>query len=135
MLRATRSTAPSWSSGIRSAAVMTRYSMRFGSPKIASDTRRAMSMSKPSITPLIGLRDPSSSESAETPTTSRPRSRICAMVEPAGRAFGPGSGLSGAYEASGSAHWTGAVVGGAGLAGLLGSAVAVGVAVGSTVGS
>ena len=70
MLRTTRSTVFFCSTGIRSAAEMTISSILFSSPKIALATALAMSMSKPSICPLSGLRDPSRSESAETPTRS-----------------------------------------------------------------
>ena len=73
MLRATMSTLPSCSTGIRWAAVITRSSIWFGSPKIACEISCSMSMSKPSIFPEIGLRAPSSRVSAETPTISRPR--------------------------------------------------------------
>ena len=48
-----------------------------------------MSMSKPSICPVNGLRAPNSSVSPETPTISRPRSLISAIVLPAGNARPP----------------------------------------------
>ncbi|WP_255372109.1 hypothetical protein [Cellulosimicrobium sp. CUA-896] len=75
---------------------MTRNVRRSGLPKIARDTSCSTSMSNPSISPVNGLRAPMRSVSAETPTTSEPRSRISAMVLPAGSASGEGSGPSGA---------------------------------------
>ena len=96
MLRATMSTLSSSSSGMRSAVVITRSSTLSGSPKIAWATARSTSMSKPSILPVTGLRAPSSSESAETPATSRPLLRIVSIVLPAGSDPGPGSAPCGA---------------------------------------
>src|SRR3954447_8211908 len=100
MFRATMSTLPSCSTGIRWALEITRSSI-FGEPKIAVATAFSMSMSKPSIAPVIGLREPSSKVSAETPAIKRPRALIWAIVEPAVSAAGPGSGPVGAYDASG----------------------------------
>jgi len=60
-----------------------------------------MSMSKPSISPVDGFRDPSKYVSADTPATSRPRFWIFAIVDPPGRASGLGNGSLGRYEASG----------------------------------
>ena len=91
MFRATMSTLPSVSTGIRWALVITRSSILFGSPKIASEISFSISMSKPSIAPVTGLRAPSSTVSAETPAISRPR---CWMVRnrPAGIGS-PGPGI------------------------------------------
>jgi hypothetical protein len=75
--------------------VITRSSTLSGLPKIACDTARIMSMSKPSMRPLIGLRAASVSVSAETPAMRRPRCWISRIVEPAGIAPGAGMGLSG----------------------------------------
>jgi len=71
--RATMSTLPSVRAGMRWAVVMTLYSILLGSPKMALDTALSISMSKPSIWPLSGFRDPNSKVSAETPAMSRPR--------------------------------------------------------------
>src|SRR5258705_13547443 len=79
---------------------MTRNSS-FGEPKIAVATAFSMSMSKPSIVPVMGFREPSSKVSADTPAINRPCALIRAIVEPAGSAFGLGSGPVGAYDASG----------------------------------
>ena len=59
MLRATMSTEPFSSDGIRWAAVITRSSYAFSLPVIALAIALTMSMSKPSILPVNGLRDPS----------------------------------------------------------------------------
>ena len=59
MLRATMSTDPFCSDGIRWAAVITRSSYAFSSPTIALAIALTMSMSKPSILPVNGLREPS----------------------------------------------------------------------------
>ena len=77
--RATMSTLPSVRAGMRCAVVMTRNSILLGSLKMAFETALSISMSKPSIWPLSGFRDPSSNVSAETPAISRPRSWILAM--------------------------------------------------------
>ncbi len=59
MLRATRSTSPFCSAGMRWAAVITLSWYFVSSPKIALVTALTMSMSKPSIRPFSGLREPS----------------------------------------------------------------------------
>ena len=59
MLRATMSTSWFCSTGIRSAAVMTRSWYLFSSPKIAFATCLTRSMSNPSTCPVTGLRAPS----------------------------------------------------------------------------
>jgi len=71
--RATMSTLPSVRAGIRCAVVMTLNSILLGSPKMAFETALSISMSKPWIWPLSGLREPSSIVSAETPAINRPR--------------------------------------------------------------
>lgn len=58
---------------------MTLSSILLGSLKMAFATARSISMSKPSIWPLSGLRAPSSMVSAETPAISRPRFWIVSM--------------------------------------------------------
>ncbi len=74
MLRATMSIVPSWSSGIRSAAVITLSStLPCAVPKIFSAIALTMSMSKPLICPSLGSREPSRNVSAATPATRRPR--------------------------------------------------------------
>ena len=87
---------------MRCAVVMTRYSILLGSLKIAFETALSMSISKPSIWPVKGLRAPRSNVSAETPAISRPRSWIVFMSLPAGIGV-PGAGLGpeGANEARG----------------------------------
>ena len=92
MLRTTMSTRLSFSAGIRSAAEMTMVSYLLASPKIALATAFAMSMSKPSICPVRGLRDESRSESAETPTRRRPFFRISASALSAAAPVSAGSG-------------------------------------------
>ena len=57
-----------------------------------------MSMSKPSIRPVTGLRAPSSRVSDETPAMSRPRFLILSMVLPAGIASGSGIVAGGEYD-------------------------------------
>ena len=60
------------------------------SPKIAADTACSMSMSKPSICPDSGLREPISRVSAETPTTQR-----AAVPDAPATEAPPGPGASG----------------------------------------
>src|SRR3954447_11353074 len=65
---------------------------------------------------FTGLRAPNNKVSAETPTISLPRWRMAAMVDPAGRSAGDGSGPSGAYERVGSsAFWSAVHCGAAGV--------------------
>ena len=73
MARATMSTLPSSRTFSRSPAVMTFGVILFGSPKMACETAWSMSMSKPSISLVTGLRAPSRSESADTPAMRWPR--------------------------------------------------------------
>ena len=68
MLRATMSSEPSCSSGMRSSAVMT-ICWSFALPKRLVATALAMSMSKPVICEVNGSRAPKRYVSAETPTT------------------------------------------------------------------
>ena len=96
MLRATMSTLPSLRAGSRWAAVITFSSTLFGSPKMACETPRSISMSKPSMRPETGLRAPSSRVSAETPAMRRPRSWIFFMVLPDGMSPGVGIEAGGA---------------------------------------
>lgn len=101
MFRATMSTVFACSTGSRCGLEMTRNSTLFSSPKIAFATALIMSMSKPSILPVNGLRDPRLRLSAETPAISRPRSWIVFIVVPSGIARGAGSPAgSGAYDCS-----------------------------------
>src|SRR3954452_24888332 len=97
--------------GSRSAYVMTLYVMLDSpsGPKIAFATSFSMSMSRPSISFLSGLRAPNSNVSAETPTINLPRWRIVAIVDPAGRSPGAGNGPSGSYERVGSSAFCSAV--------------------------
>ena len=92
MLRTTMSTRFSCRALIRSAAEITISSTLLGSPKIAWATVLAMSMSKPSICPVSGFREPSSSESAETPTRRRWLFRISATALFAASLVRDGSG-------------------------------------------
>ena len=55
---ATMSTVPERMSGIRCASEIALNTTWFGLPKMALATARIMSMSKPSICPLSGLRKP-----------------------------------------------------------------------------
>jgi hypothetical protein len=57
--RTTTSTLLSVNEGMRWAAVMTRSSYLVSSPKMASASALTMSMSKPSILPFRGFREPS----------------------------------------------------------------------------
>src|ERR1019366_7104619 len=99
---ATMSTLPSVRAGMRCAVVMTLNSILLGSLKMAFETALSISMSKPSIWPLSGLRAPSSRVSEETPAISRPRFWIVAMELPEAMAApGAGFGPAGAKEDSG----------------------------------
>ena len=71
-----------------------------GSPSVAEDRLgdllEHVDVEALDLRSVIGLRAPNSSVSAETPTISRPRSWIAAIVVPAGISPGVGSGPSGA---------------------------------------
>ena len=58
MVRATMSTSPLCTSGMRWAELMALNWMASGSPKMAWATWRSMSMSKPSKVPVDGLTKP-----------------------------------------------------------------------------
>ena len=102
-VRATRSTSWFLSTSSRCPDVMTRNCSRFGSPSnIAADTRCSTSMSKPSIWPDSGLREPMSSVSAETPTISDP----AGLDRLHGRGRWSRGRASGAYDVVASSHST-----------------------------
>ena len=86
MLRTTMSTCLSFSTGIRSAALITRNVITLSRSravgKIALATALTMSMSKPTRSPVSGSREAILKVSAETPAMSRPRSRISSTVAP-----------------------------------------------------
>ncbi len=67
-------------------------------PNSAWATYLSMSTSKPSIAPVNGLREPNSNVSAETPTSSLPRSTMSAIDDPAGMFPGAGNAPVGANE-------------------------------------